>query len=58
MFRYRLLRDPIKLVPRDDVYRHQHQREIAIDAIMGFAAFGELDLKTQTKLAKLIGAEQ
>jgi hypothetical protein len=54
---YRLMGDQSRLIPRDDTYRRQHQREIAIDAIMAFAAFGGLDLKTQTKLAQLIGAE-
>ena len=42
---------------RDDSYHLQLKREIAVDNIMVFLGFGEFDLKTQTQVAELIGAE-
>jgi Arc-like DNA binding domain len=54
---YRLIGTSGNVLRRDEEYLRLHRREIAIDGIMAFLRFGEFDLKTQARVAKLVGAE-
>ncbi len=54
---FRLIGTESTLLPRDDEFRRQHERDIAVDAIKAFLKFGDFDPKVQQRVAKLIDEE-